>query len=159
MAVHDVGLAGLPRGSTLAERVHILRPRRAWSRQDLAQRAGGALSAVEGLERGKACIATLSAVLAMFAPAARALKLGQGAFHEAGKKIFAAIGVPFQLSARLPTFTGSLRPSQVQIPSSTNASRFLPIRIETKSHSASNPGIVKPNDVKRRSSALFCSNI
>ena len=65
----DVRLAGFPRGATLAERVHILRQRRGWSRQHLAQRAGTSLSAIERLERGNARIATLSAVLAVLAPA------------------------------------------------------------------------------------------
>lgn len=74
MAALDVRLAGLPRGSTLAERVHLLRQRRGWSRQHLAERAGVALSAVERLERGNARIATLEAVLTVLAPAARARK-------------------------------------------------------------------------------------
>ena len=70
----DVRLAGLPRGSTLAERVFELRQRRGWSRERLAQRAGVSLSSIERLERGNARIATLSAVLAVLAPAARARK-------------------------------------------------------------------------------------
>ncbi|MGH1587298.1 hypothetical protein ACRBEV_01800 [Methylobacterium phyllosphaerae] len=65
----EARLARLLRGSTLAECVYILRQRRGGRRQKFAQLAGLELPAVERLESGNSRIVTLSAVLAVLAPA------------------------------------------------------------------------------------------
>ncbi|WP_414472778.1 DNA N-6-adenine-methyltransferase [Microvirga sp. M2] len=86
-AALDLRFAGLPRGTTFAEQVRILRTRRGWSQERLAGRAGVSIPAIVRLERGNARIATLSAVLSVLAPKARARKpeianWGQGSRDE-----------------------------------------------------------------------------
>jgi phage N-6-adenine-methyltransferase len=74
LASLNVRIAGLPRGSTLPERVRTARERRGWSIEKLAIRAEVSAMAVRRLEQGNARIATLQRVAACLLPNARVRK-------------------------------------------------------------------------------------
>ncbi|QDM15540.1 helix-turn-helix domain-containing protein [Tardiphaga sp. vice304] len=70
----DLRFTGLPRGRSFGDQVRILRKRRMWSQEELAQRAEVSAPAIVRLERGNARVATLQAALDVLAPKARPRK-------------------------------------------------------------------------------------
>ncbi len=67
----DLRFAGLPRGGEFGQRIKVLRARRGWSQQTLAERIGVSVGAIARLETGNARIKTLEEALALLAPGAR----------------------------------------------------------------------------------------
>src|SRR3712207_2565751 len=67
----DLRFTGLPREQDFGAQVQMLRTRRGWSQERLAERIGVSVGSITRLETGNARIETLSAALAVLAPKAR----------------------------------------------------------------------------------------
>jgi phage N-6-adenine-methyltransferase len=67
----DLRFVGLPPGTKFADRVRLVRQRRGWSVQELAQAANLSPMALYRLEAGNARVASLEAVLRVLAPKVR----------------------------------------------------------------------------------------
>ncbi len=67
----DLRFTGLPRVDGFNEQVRILRTRRGWTQERLAERIGVSVGSITRLETGNARIKTLSAAFAILAPKAR----------------------------------------------------------------------------------------
>ncbi len=70
----DLRFAGLPRAESFSEQVKLLRTRRGWSQERLAERIGVSVGSITRLEIGNARIKTLDAALRVLAPQARIRK-------------------------------------------------------------------------------------
>jgi phage N-6-adenine-methyltransferase len=88
MTALGMRIAGLPRGSSLGERIRKLRLRRGWSQEKLASRAGVSAMAVGRLESGNARMKTLAAVIEVLAPSTAKIAENAGDQYKKGSKDF-----------------------------------------------------------------------
>ncbi|WP_148649445.1 DNA N-6-adenine-methyltransferase [Novosphingobium barchaimii] len=83
--VLDFRIAGLPRGSSLAQRLRLARKKRRWPQAEVARRANLTAATVRALEAGGGSVASLGAVMSVLAPTARGRKPERAAWAEGSR--------------------------------------------------------------------------